>query len=399
MTLLGLLLFSSLSPSSIDESLRAHLELLAGEATRGRQTGTEGGLAATAYVARSFEEAGLETLGDGPDTYFQRIPGEAEIPSRNAIGRVPGSGSSDEPILVTAHVDHLGERAGVVFPGANTNASGVAVLLELADRFAERPARRDIVFAVLDADEVARRGSSHLMRFPPVPLDRIAAVVSIESVGHGYLGLLSEHLFALGGEAGPEVGELIEGVDGRSDLEILRLSRELLGPPPASEPFLQIDAPYLVLTGGPHPASHTPSDRASAIDLERLRAVTRTSEELVRALAELPVRLTRGAVETLVPSAGLPAEDGAAREARAVRAEARRAAWAIERSELAELKAVMEGLRDRRDLSPPMRERVERVLAGLTDLESDPAAARESQVDRLRTLLRSGHRLASGSGR
>jgi Zn-dependent M28 family amino/carboxypeptidase len=122
-----------------------------------------------------------------------------EIPTRierrqsaNVIGRLPGSDpeASREAVLYTAHHDHLGSRESrdgsgtVVYNGAVDNASGVAMMLAIAEAFAsleERPSR-SILFAAVGAEEQGLLGSEHLARNLPVPPGRVAANINIDGI-------------------------------------------------------------------------------------------------------------------------------------------------------------------------------------------------------------------------
>ena len=122
----------------------------------------------------------LEPLFDG--SYTQPIlAGETGANLGCNVGaRLRGSDPAlrDEWIIVSAHFDHLGVRDGVLFPGADDNASGVAMMLEVARSFvavAEQP-KRSVMFVGFDLEETGLFGSRYFVEHPPVPLDRIALV-------------------------------------------------------------------------------------------------------------------------------------------------------------------------------------------------------------------------------
>ena len=102
--------------------------------------------------------------------------------SDNVLAMLPGSDPKlrGEAVLYTAHYDHLGIQAGIagdnIYNGAADNATGCAILLELARAFAQsgvRPAR-SIVFASVTAEEQGLRGSEYLGKHPPVAAGKIA---------------------------------------------------------------------------------------------------------------------------------------------------------------------------------------------------------------------------------
>ena len=143
-------------PIPISEpNLQAHMTFLADPAREGRGIGTRGLTQARDYVRERFAELGLEPgLPGGYDQVFAIPAGPDGKPARltNLIGVVPGSDPelANQTVVVSAHYDHLGfgwpqdrnAYRGQVHPGADDNASGVAVMLELARLTAKsKPAR------------------------------------------------------------------------------------------------------------------------------------------------------------------------------------------------------------------------------------------------------------------
>lgn len=108
----------------------------------------------------------------------------------NVLGFVPGRDPrlADEILIVGAHYDHVGEATdGTLYPGANHNASGVAVLLEMARSWQEagfRPAR-SVLFTAWSADEIDHAGVRYYLEHPAVPLTRTVGVISVDAVGNG----------------------------------------------------------------------------------------------------------------------------------------------------------------------------------------------------------------------
>jgi Tol biopolymer transport system component len=115
---------------------------------------------------------------------------------RNVVAAIPGQ--TNEWVLIGAHYDHLGRggsnsmaRAGeesAIHPGADDNASGVTVVLDLAEHFAAnaksgKPLRRGLLFALWSGEEMGLLGSAAFAAKPPVPIDQIAAYVNFDMVG------------------------------------------------------------------------------------------------------------------------------------------------------------------------------------------------------------------------
>ncbi|WP_400193338.1 M28 family metallopeptidase [Hymenobacter sp. B81] len=112
--------------------------------------------------------------------------------SQNVLGLVRGSTQPDSLLVITAHYDHLGRMGGrTYFPGANDNASGTALLLELAAHFA-RPENRpaySIAFMAFGAEEAGLLGSRHFVAQPLVALPRIRFLLNLDLAGTGQDGL------------------------------------------------------------------------------------------------------------------------------------------------------------------------------------------------------------------
>ncbi len=102
----------------------------------------------------------------------------------NAIGYLPGSDPKAGTILITAHLDHLGVRNGVIYHGANDDASGTTAVMEVAHALAAggRP-RRSILFVAYGSEEIGGLGSTYFGAHPPVPLSDIVANLEFEMIG------------------------------------------------------------------------------------------------------------------------------------------------------------------------------------------------------------------------
>jgi hypothetical protein len=112
-----------------------------------------------------------------------------EYPVRNVAGKVEGL-KRDSLILFTAHYDHLGRMGDdTYFPGANDNASGIAMLLNLAQYFSENPTRYDVLFIAFAAEELGLLGSQYFVKNPPVDLSRIKFLVNFDLAGTGDEGI------------------------------------------------------------------------------------------------------------------------------------------------------------------------------------------------------------------
>ena len=147
--------------------LRQQVEYLCSPETGGRATGTEGAQRVAMWLGDQFQELGLEPLSG---TYLHGFRTPSGSFGRNVMGYIPGSTNPEKFIVVMAHFDNLGTLNGTFYPGADSNASGVAALLGLARMFAEmrnceKTYGRSLLFVALDAKEQAMAGAGALYSF------------------------------------------------------------------------------------------------------------------------------------------------------------------------------------------------------------------------------------------
>ncbi len=112
--------------------------------------------------------------------------------SRNVLGYVRGSEQPDSFIVYTAHYDHLGQMGkNVYFPGANDNASGVAMMLNLAKYYSmpEHKPKYSIAFMAFSAEEVGLIGSNYYTKHPLFPLASIRFLINMDILGTGDDGI------------------------------------------------------------------------------------------------------------------------------------------------------------------------------------------------------------------
>lgn len=111
----------------------------------------------------------------------------------NVIGSIPGKNDNDTTLYITAHYDHLGCMGpGTCFPGANDNASGVSMLLNIAEHFMKpenRPNYR-MVFIAFAAEEAGLVGSKQYSEAPWTPLGNIKFLLNLDLLGTGEDGMM-----------------------------------------------------------------------------------------------------------------------------------------------------------------------------------------------------------------
>lgn len=149
-----------------ESGLGISVSFLADTLCGGRATGTRGSSEAAFWIERQFSQAGLLPLGKG---YAMAFRTQAGAKAHNIIGFIPGSLTMprDRYIIVGAHYDHLGELGGIVYPGADANASGTVAMTSLAQMFAQmremgKVYDSSIIFVAFDAKEHDLAGSGAL---------------------------------------------------------------------------------------------------------------------------------------------------------------------------------------------------------------------------------------------
>lgn len=108
----------------------------------------------------------------------------------NVCGMVKGTSKPDSLLFITAHYDHLGGMGSdTYFPGANDNASGVSLLLNLARYYAKNPPPYSVVFICFAGEEIGMVGSRYFTENPMVPLKNIRFLINTDLAGTGEEGI------------------------------------------------------------------------------------------------------------------------------------------------------------------------------------------------------------------
>jgi hypothetical protein len=284
---------AELSEDITAAELRAHVYRLASPEFLGRKG--PGAARASRHIAEAFQRLQLKPAFGA--SFYQPIPSplaDEDDPNANYIGRnvaavLPGSDPkhADEWVLLSAHFDHLGMRGNTIYPGADDNASGVAMLLEVAERFAlrkEKP-KRTLVFVAFDQEETGLLGSTYFATHSPRPFRQLKAFLTADMLGRSMANVMDEYVFALGSERSPQLRSLLEEVKPPAGLSVGRLGGDLIGTRSDYGPFRDRRIPFLFFSTGPHPDYHAPSDRPERIDYEKLRRISLWISDLVERLA------------------------------------------------------------------------------------------------------------------
>ncbi len=276
-----------------ESALRSKVEFLSDSLCAGRGSGTAGGSEAAFWLVRQFSKANLTPLGRFGHSFA--LPDKA---GHNIIGSIPGHGSG-KYIIIMAHYDNLGTLEGKFYPGADSNASGVAALLSLAEAFSqERKAAcgtsaPTLIFAALDGRQANMAGAYALcselldskLRDPrtgfTIEKEDILQVVNLDIVGSVLAPLDAErpdYLIMLGGEGYQR--DLLSFLNRSQDIG-LDLGFDYYGSREFTElfyrricdqrPFLENGIPSVLFTSGITLRTNRTDDVPSSLDYGVLR--------------------------------------------------------------------------------------------------------------------------------
>lgn len=232
----------------------------------------------------------------------------ATVAVKNVVGVAPGTGLlAGETLVVGAHYDHLGyggpqslarghQRA--IHHGADDNASGTAVLLDLARRFCHsanrRPGRR-LVFIAFSGEESGLLGSDYYCKHPLFPLEATAAMVNMDMVGRLRADRTTgkEKLVVYGTGTSPSFAALVDAANGPLGLQVQKVAGASLASERSSSDHASFYAqkiPVLFLFTGNHPDYHRPSDTADKINIAGMARVADFAQDVIARLRGAPQR-------------------------------------------------------------------------------------------------------------
>ncbi len=209
-------------------------------------------------------------------------------PTQNVLAKISGTDKvlKNEYIILGAHMDHLGiDMTGDVLNGADDNASGTAVVMEVARvmKLNRLRPKRTVVFALWAAEEEGLLGSKYYTENPLYPLEKTATYINLDMEGHG-----TGRVNFRGAYYGPEIWELLKA----------RLPKDLManinpgrGGPGGSDHtyFLSSGVPaFFVATDGPHFRTNRVGDVIDMIKPEILKAAGDAVAAAVEVLAQEP---------------------------------------------------------------------------------------------------------------
>lgn len=285
---------ADLAPAFSSSRMMEHIKYLASDEMKGRGIGTQELDKAAEYIADKFKEYGLEPVGD-TGSYYQNFDkafhGKGNFQLKNVIGIIPGTNSAlKEAVVISAHYDHLGlgwpdvrkGNEGKVHNGADDNASGVSVMLELAKSLGKsfKPART-IIFAAFTAEEAGLIGSDYFVNnYGTDSVKYILANLNFDTVGR----LFEHKLMILNGNTAREWKFIFMGTEYTTGIPAELITQELDASDQVS--FIRNGIPAIQFFTGPNEDYHRPSDTYDKIDPDGLIKVASVAKEVLQYLAE-----------------------------------------------------------------------------------------------------------------
>lgn len=272
--------------------LRKHVAFLAGPELKGRGA-PEDRRRAAMFIVSELQKLKLKPLFNGEFT--QKVPGPARedgtkpIWGMNVGGFLPGSDPvlQSEVVILAAHFDHLGMRKDKIYPGADDNASSVAMMLEVARQLQQGPSqqRRTIAFVGFDLEENLLWGSRWFAAHPPWKLSQVKLFITADLLGRSLGDLPFPAVFVMGAETGTGLTPLLKKISPPRGLEMARLGADLVGTRSDYGPFRDEHVPFLFFSTGEHPDYHTPRDTPDRLNYDKLALISDVILEIVRRAA------------------------------------------------------------------------------------------------------------------
>lgn len=267
---------ASAEPPANQTALMDDVRTLSSAPFAGRRTGSDGNRLAQAFLVKRFGEVGLRPFGTGYAVPFSFTRSNSEgvktnyASATNLVGYIPGSMQPARYLLVSAHYDHLGVRDGVVYPGADDNASGVAAMLALAAHFRQHRPLHTIVFAAFDAEELGSHGAQAFLDALPFGRDKLSMNLNLDMVSRND----NNEIWAAGLHHYPALKDIVTAAAGRSTVKV-RLGHDVPVPAKPDDDwtdasdhgkFHKVGVPFLYFGVEDHADYHGPGDTADKIN-------------------------------------------------------------------------------------------------------------------------------------
>lgn len=286
--------YNELYDSETVSSIKGHVRELSSAMLEGRKVGSEGERMAAEYVQQQLALYGVDVLSpEGGEKFGIKREGADTLTSCNVVGFIPGYDKSlkDKYIVVGARLDNLGTHTMTVdgqpyekiFYGANGNASGLSIMLELARMVQTNSMlfRRSVLFVAFGASSETYAGAWYFLNRSFSDVENIDAMINLDMLGTGYKGFyaytssnadMNSIIRVLAGELQPVKPEIVSTEPYPSD----------------HRAFYAKEIPSVLFTTGKYPEHNTERDTQSILDYEMMERELEYIYNYTLALANQP---------------------------------------------------------------------------------------------------------------
>ena len=190
----------------------------------------------------------------------------------NVVGIIEGNDPKlkNEYVVIGAHLDHVGSQAGLLFPGANDNASGSAGVLEIAKAFSENgiKPKRSVIFVLFAGEEQGLNGSKYFVESWKKDYNKIVAMLNLDCIGYG------DSIQVGNGKSAPKLWKIANQIDKTSFNSMVE--RTWNGGGADATPFYEKGIPCLYfVTTNSYDHLHLPTDEVNTLNPELYEKIVR----------------------------------------------------------------------------------------------------------------------------
>jgi len=270
-----------------ENKIKEDVSFLADDTLEGRQTGTPGEIKASEYIKNRFEKLGLTPKGT--DGFYQSFtfkpkthPHEEIKFTENADGTITGrnvvafiDNKAKNTVIIGAHFDHLGyggdgslyrDSIKAIHNGADDNASGVAVMLNLASNLKNTNTNNNYLFIAFSGEEMGLLGSNYFVKNPTINTKSVSYMINMDMVGR----LKDSALAVYGSGTSPVFKQVLESQN--NDFKLIQ-KKSGVGPSDHTS-FYLADMPVLHFFTGQHEDYHKPSDDTETLNYEGMTSIS-----------------------------------------------------------------------------------------------------------------------------
>tara|TARA_B100000767_G_scaffold63036_1_gene59109 strand:+ start:2150 stop:3373 length:1224 start_codon:yes stop_codon:yes gene_type:complete len=310
------LLVSCKSEINKENQIKEDVAFLASDFLEGRQTGTKGEKEAAKYISNRFKELGLVPKGTKkflqPFTFKPKtnphdeikfdVNGDGTITGNNVMGLIDNK--AENTIIIGAHYDHLGfggegslyrDSIKAIHNGADDNASGVSILLNLAAKLKKKNTKSNYLFMAFSGEEMGLLGSNYFVKNPTLDINKVSYMINMDMVGR----LKQDSSLAVYGTGTSPIFKQIL----KSHNDNFKLVQQESGVGPSDHTsFYLADIPVLHFFTGQHEDYHKPGDDSDKLNYDGMNLISNYIFNIISDLdnnGKLPFRKTKNESESV----------------------------------------------------------------------------------------------------